>query len=275
MPDLFLIFNILFTIITIVISYFIFMDKVKFPLKFENYITIFMMVALPIAFVIFINQIPKRSCLNNCSKNGICINNVCKCLQGYYGDDCSKPYCPDNCSGNGICDNGKCICNNGFTGDNCGEKQCLNDCNGNGICKEGVCICAKGYIDSDCKGGCPNNCTDEYHGVCVSGKCQCKNGFEGIDCALPGSNLGTKIIIVISVFAIFFIIFFFKKFITRKTDEDNELSYYNELKKKTSKIKPLELSTTKPKERLNFTSPDINPDFPKRRHSATPTKLKM
>ena len=36
--------------------------------------------------------------LQNCSRNGRCINGGCFCNEGYWGDKCERVICPNNCS---------------------------------------------------------------------------------------------------------------------------------------------------------------------------------
>ena len=51
-----------------------------------------------------------------CSGHGECVDKICKCEKGFYGEYCSKK-CPADCNGNGKCsDNGVCKCNVGFSG---------------------------------------------------------------------------------------------------------------------------------------------------------------
>ncbi len=62
----------------------------------------------------------KPLCLNDCSNKGVCSKpNKCTCAPGYSGDDCSiTSSCLNlnNCTQNGVCINEACICYTGFTG---------------------------------------------------------------------------------------------------------------------------------------------------------------
>lgn len=65
----------------------------------------------------------------DCSKTALdCLNegyfdfdsSSCLCKQGFYGVFCEKKKCLNDCSGNGIClDNGECKCNVNYKGDDC------------------------------------------------------------------------------------------------------------------------------------------------------------
>lgn len=61
-------------------------------------------------------------CHTNCSDNGVCFQNRCKCYTHYYGLSCQlkKTLCEASCV-NGDCDdNNVCICKSGWIGRSCG-----------------------------------------------------------------------------------------------------------------------------------------------------------
>ena len=60
-----------------------------------------------------------RSCPNDCSQRGYCINGTCDCIGSWRGADCSVQPCPNNCSGIGVCTADRCYCPAGYTGDAC------------------------------------------------------------------------------------------------------------------------------------------------------------
>ncbi|XP_041134142.1 tenascin-N-like isoform X2 [Polyodon spathula] len=91
-----------------------------------------------------------RSCLNECSDNGRCVDGKCVCYEGYTGVDCSEQLCLNDCSDKGRCVDGMCQCFSGFTGEDCSQRTCLNDCSSNGECDDGVCICEEGFFGDDC-----------------------------------------------------------------------------------------------------------------------------
>ena len=88
-----------------------------------------------------------RTCPNDCSYNGYCINGTCNCYPGFVGNDCSGKVCPGSefvpqkiCSGHGLCGrNVTCVCDVGWTGFDCSLEVCDNDCSYNGYCFNGAC----------------------------------------------------------------------------------------------------------------------------------------
>ncbi|RHY30136.1 hypothetical protein DYB32_004579 [Aphanomyces invadans] len=67
-------------------------------------------------------------CINQCSSQGTCTNNVCTCQKGFTGADCSEYDCPvangKKCSGNGVCNsNATCTCSINFKGDDCSQPK--------------------------------------------------------------------------------------------------------------------------------------------------------
>lgn len=130
-------------------------------------------------------------CPKMCSGNGICdeYNRVCKCDEGYFGDDCSLSLCTKGCNEpNGRCFNGTCYCAPNYSGDTCASKECPNNCHGHGKCDDEtrVCMCEPGYTGVDCSlltcGGELADC--HQHGHCSNGTCVCNKGYSGRDCSL-------------------------------------------------------------------------------------------
>lgn len=122
-----------------------------------------------------------KSCPNNCSNNGTCVNGKCQCDSSHTGEDCSSvkmgysykanesikcPVSLDNkvCSGNGRCDSnrGLCKCRPGFIGPDCSVMgfsptfSCASnngkECSGHGNCNgtTGICDCNDGYSGDAC-----------------------------------------------------------------------------------------------------------------------------
>ncbi|KAL0237628.1 hypothetical protein PCE1_001022 [Barthelona sp. PCE] len=63
-----------------------------------------------------------KTCINDCSSHGKCMDGKCECHPGYIGADCSVPVtraCPGGCSPYGQCISSMCACNRGFKGDSC------------------------------------------------------------------------------------------------------------------------------------------------------------
>ncbi|XP_069497234.1 tenascin-N isoform X2 [Ambystoma mexicanum] len=106
----------------------------------------------------------------------------CRCDEGWEGDDCSRRSCPNNCTGHGRCVDGRCVCDEPYAGEDCGELLCPKGCNGNGVCIDGRCQCLEGFTGEDCsEKRCPGDCGG--NGYCDGGECFCEEGFTGIDCS--------------------------------------------------------------------------------------------
>ena len=107
-------------------------------------------------------------CLNACSGMGNCIDDVCQCFDGCFGNDCSVFCSPSmTCSGMGECiydssaNTAACQCNPGCYGPDC-SVVCPNDCSGMGTCNPstGTCTCNEGCYGDDCSVVCPNDCSN-------------------------------------------------------------------------------------------------------------------
>jgi len=123
-----------------------------------------------------------ETCYKNCFNQGECINKeYCRCFEDYIGEFCEDKKCKTPCN-NGKCVKGICKCDNGWRGDDCKEQYCPHDCHHNGLCKKGICSCYHGFSGKYCEISlCENNCN--YKGICYKGKCHCINGFYGEDCS--------------------------------------------------------------------------------------------
>ncbi|XP_028400059.1 protein bark beetle-like [Dendronephthya gigantea] len=70
---------------------------------------------------------PSGLCTNDCSSNGICLGQTCKCNSGWEGADCSSYHCKDlgNCSSYGNCVGpNHCKCRLGWMGRGCTVSYC-------------------------------------------------------------------------------------------------------------------------------------------------------
>lgn len=110
----------------------------------------------------------KTNASSNCPKcvNGVCVNDMCICLDGWTGTDCTTPVTPSDCptvdgkicNSEGSCVNNLCVCNSGWSGVDCS--------------KPSICPTVGGKVCND-EGGCVNN-------VCI-----CRGGWSGVDCSIP------------------------------------------------------------------------------------------
>lgn len=130
---------------------------------------------------------------------------VCKCSDGYTGDNCEKkqdPCSPNPCKAEGLCrrlgHDFQCQCPTHRDGKTCQlekEDVCLgNPCKNGGSCRESpdgssfFCLCRPGYRGNQCEhiaDSCrPNPCL--HDGICISVnpgyKCSCVGGRYGRHC---------------------------------------------------------------------------------------------
>jgi hypothetical protein len=57
---------------------------------------------------------------SECGVDGHCISQVCECIAGLWGRNCSLE-CPSRCSSNGMCAKGVCFCDEAFVGSDCSQ----------------------------------------------------------------------------------------------------------------------------------------------------------
>lgn len=120
----------------------------------------------------------------------------CTCDYGWGGAACHRKAlyetlktCENDCSANGLCMDGRCMCNVGWKGISCQEvvcgffntqspecalKSCPNNCQGQGLCMAGTCACWEGFMGPDC--AIPTQCYEPCGKICsvdgASEKCQ-------------------------------------------------------------------------------------------------------
>ena len=80
-----------------------------------------------------------KSCDAECSGHGSCMDEICECDEGWWGEKCSTRGCPGvgtSCSYHGTCNSAlqECTCTPGWTGKDCNEPDCPGGCAGNGFC---------------------------------------------------------------------------------------------------------------------------------------------
>ncbi|VDN26614.1 unnamed protein product, partial [Cylicostephanus goldi] len=126
----------------------------------------------------------------DCSNHGKFVAGVCRCSQGWEGENCENLVCPP-CQ-HGACMNGLCVCETGWSGDLCDQAECAIGCLEHGKClKNGTCVCDKGWNGENCyMEGCPLSCSG--HGECrysqglaEGWRCVCQPSYTGSDCAVP------------------------------------------------------------------------------------------
>ncbi|MFC1994329.1 MauE/DoxX family redox-associated membrane protein, partial [Chloroflexota bacterium] len=163
------------------------------------------------------SQIIDCSGVNNCGYYGTCVgDNVCECLPGWYGAECSEYYMcygnvsiyPEVCNGGGECvGTDTCVCDPYHYGSQCeNELYCYGSyatepdvCSGNGDCAgNDVCECyygwggvlcderldvCDGYFSDD-----TDVCSSRGECVDVGGEtwqCVCEEGWGGTRCDIP------------------------------------------------------------------------------------------
>ncbi|XP_028418435.1 uncharacterized protein LOC114543780 isoform X2 [Dendronephthya gigantea] len=130
-------------------------------------------------------------CINDCSLNGICLGQTCKCDTGWEGADCSSYHCKDvgNCGTFGTCVGpNHCKCRLGWKGRGCTVSYCLpfrtcQSClsrRGCGWCDNtGRCLPGTGYKADigHCKSWFYHNC------ISVGRNPSCSSAIKVIDCS--------------------------------------------------------------------------------------------
>ena len=155
-----------------------------------------------------------------CSSHGQCVgSDMCSCVRGYQGSQCSEPVCgripqsnPSVCSGHGSCISPEtCSCQKGYSGRLCetptcnGKIEADGGCSLRGLCgMDGNCTCYGNFDSSTfcstCKQGFMGDKCDMFlcngirgdskevcsgNGQCTKpGVCTCNDGFSGKDCQL-------------------------------------------------------------------------------------------
>ncbi|CAH1273220.1 TNC [Branchiostoma lanceolatum] len=137
-----------------------------------------------------------RGCLNDCSRNGACLETTCYCDRGWSGSDCSQPNCQDldDCGEFGVCVGPNvCRCRNGWQGRGCTVSYCSRF----DTCKSCVQSVGCGWCDQtqSCESGlyggpdvipCP---TWFYHNCfTVGNKGLCSDDIEVVDCEYRQCN---------------------------------------------------------------------------------------
>ncbi|KAK7082572.1 Integrin beta-1 [Halocaridina rubra] len=145
----------------------------------------------------------------NCSNVGAVVCGICKCFDGYRGEQCQcktdgsgeelsdEEKCKANtndtevCSGNGACVCGVCSCYNNWSGKfcHCNRRQCLSEegelCSGKGNCACDQCACNIGYEGRACECQTSDACRKpgdleicSGNGDCKCGQCVCNSTQE-------------------------------------------------------------------------------------------------
>ncbi|XP_006826010.1 uncharacterized protein LOC102805966 [Saccoglossus kowalevskii] len=130
------------------------------------------------------------TCPSICSHNGICVDDICLCLGGWTGDDCSSFHCRDvnECSGHGTCVGpNTCKCINGWQGRDCSYSYCdsIDECEecssstGCGWC-DTTLSCASGDGSGPDEGSCPS--WFYYSCITIRDASDCSDKIKIINC---------------------------------------------------------------------------------------------
>lgn len=128
------------------------------------------------------------SCTQICENGGRCTGpDICSCLTGWAGEDCTQPICSSSCPSNQLCVGpDMCACKPGFTGSACDTPLCSQTCHNEGICSSpDTCSCSSGWFDSNCTTPvCTQTCGNG--GNCTAPSlCSCPSDWTGFDCRTP------------------------------------------------------------------------------------------
>jgi len=120
--------------------------------------------------------------VRGCFNNGTCVApDVCQCVPGWSGHDCSIPICLQECKHNGNCTlPNVCTCEKGWTGIDCAIPVCAQNCNNGKCVAPDVCQCDQWeneWRDGQTGGGAPL-----YRKP--NGDPQ-MTGWTGFDCSTP------------------------------------------------------------------------------------------
>ena len=162
-----------------------------------------MSTGVVLSLLLAVAGIAQAACPNGCSNNGLCRKyDICECLDGFTGPDCSARLCPRGtswvnveaargqidspgtpghpeaeCSDKGICDPkvGECKCFLGYEGTACQRTSCPNDCSLHGRCITLSSLAADNVPPSTYSAA----WDADKHMVCL-----CDEGYRGVDCSM-------------------------------------------------------------------------------------------
>lgn len=121
--------------------------------------------------------------VRGCYNNGTCIApDVCRCSEGWTGDDCTEPYCRKACQHNGNCTApGTCTCERGWVGNDCSTPMCAQECQNGGNCvAPDTCQCLQWpSLFTDGRGAAARPLFQQPDGQSQL------TGWSGFDCSVP------------------------------------------------------------------------------------------
>jgi hypothetical protein len=127
-------------------------------------------------------------CTQACENGGRCVGpDVCSCMTGWAGPDCTAPVCTSPCPVRSLCTGpDTCTCMPGYAGLGCTKALCVQTCEHGAICSApDTCACTRGWFDANCTTPvCAQTCGNG--GNCTSPDlCTCPKMWEGTDCRTP------------------------------------------------------------------------------------------